>query len=112
MYCQKQAFFDLKCCKMRWRLGLRPRPRWGSLRRSPRPLIVRGFAPSALATPCVPTSHFRKVATLVAPPYKNSCGRPWQREIIEGRMEGKWSRGKLRQKLLDWMIDDGYSDTY
>src|SRR6218665_162380 len=33
----KQASFDLKCSKMRWRLGLLPRPRWGSLRRSPRP---------------------------------------------------------------------------
>src|SRR6218665_2991731 len=32
----KLASFDLKCSKMRWRLGLRPRPRWGSLRRSPR----------------------------------------------------------------------------
>src|SRR6218665_1461452 len=33
----KLASFDLKCSKMRWGLGLRPRPRWGSLRRSPRP---------------------------------------------------------------------------
>ena len=33
----KLASFDLKCYKMRWWLGLRPRPRWGSLRRSPRP---------------------------------------------------------------------------
>src|SRR6218665_3627055 len=43
----KLASFDLKCSKMRW---LRPRPRWGSLRRSPDPLIVRGNAPSALGT--------------------------------------------------------------
>ena len=33
----KQAKFDLKCAKMRWRLGLRSRPRWGTLRRSPKP---------------------------------------------------------------------------
>src|SRR6218665_2786329 len=48
----KLASFDLKCSKMRWRLGLRPRPRWGSLRRSipQTPLIVRGNAPSALGT--------------------------------------------------------------
>src|SRR6218665_1684737 len=46
----KLASFHLKCSKMRWRLGIRPRPRWGSLRRSPRPLIVRGNAPSALGT--------------------------------------------------------------
>ena len=33
----ERTSFDLKCSKVRWRLGLRPRPRWGSLRRSPRP---------------------------------------------------------------------------
>src|SRR6218665_2547915 len=33
----KLASFDLECSKMRWQLGLCPRPRWGSLRRSPRP---------------------------------------------------------------------------
>jgi len=33
-----QAKSDLKCSKMRWRLGLCPRPRWGSIRRSPNPL--------------------------------------------------------------------------
>ena len=33
----KQAKFDLKCFKMRWRLVLRPSPRWGSLRRSSKP---------------------------------------------------------------------------
>src|SRR6218665_2269709 len=33
----KLASFDLKWSKMRWRLGLRPRPRWGSLRCSLRP---------------------------------------------------------------------------
>ena len=26
----KLASFDLECSKMRWRLGLRPRPRWGA----------------------------------------------------------------------------------
>jgi len=36
----KQAKFVLKCSKMRWQLGLRPRPRCGSLRRSHNPLIV------------------------------------------------------------------------
>jgi len=28
----------LKCTKIQFRLGLRPRPRWGSLQRSPGPL--------------------------------------------------------------------------
>ena len=41
----KQAKFDLKCSKMRWRLGLRPTPRWGSLRDSPNPLIMRETFP-------------------------------------------------------------------
>jgi len=31
-----------------------------------------------------------------------------QKETIEGRMEGKQGRGRLRQKLMDWMIEDGY----
>jgi len=39
----KQASFDLKCSKMRWRLGLHPRPHWGSLRRSPRPPSRQGL---------------------------------------------------------------------
>jgi len=33
----KHAKFDLKCSKMRWWLGLRPRSRWGSLWRSLKP---------------------------------------------------------------------------
>ena len=49
----KQALFDVKHLKMRWRLVLRPRPHWGSLRRSPDPLIARNFAPLALALGCL-----------------------------------------------------------
>jgi len=30
------------------------------------------------------------------------------REIREGRIEGKTGKGRLRQKLMDWMIEDGY----
>ena len=33
-------------------------------------------------------------------------GNYLQREIMEGRMEGK--RGRPRQKLMDWMMEDGY----
>jgi len=33
-------------------------------------------------------------------------GKSLQREIMEGRMEGK--RGRPRQKLKDWMMEDGY----
>src|SRR6218665_3360635 len=46
----KLASFDLKCSKMRWRLGLRPRPRWGAYDPPPDPLIVRGNALSALGS--------------------------------------------------------------
>ena len=34
---QKDVFLTLKYGKTRWQPGLRPGPRWGSLRRSPRP---------------------------------------------------------------------------
>jgi len=33
-----------------------------------------------------------------------------KREIIEGRMEGKRGRGRPRQKLLDWMMTEGYCE--
>src|SRR6218665_1316282 len=36
-------------------------------------------------------------------------GDSLQREIIEGRMEGKRGRGRPRQKLLDWMMSEGSS---
>ena len=34
----------------RWRLGLRPRPRWGSLQRSPGPLAVKGWDKGLVTT--------------------------------------------------------------
>ena len=43
----KQASFDLKCSKMRWRMGLRPDPAYDA---PPNTLVGRGLAPSALAT--------------------------------------------------------------
>src|SRR6218665_3599845 len=58
--------FGMKSSKSRRFLGLCPRPRWGSLRRSPVPdaLVVRGFLPSAIAA-----SHLQ---SLFSPPNKNS----------------------------------------
>ena len=29
---------------------------------------------------------------------------------MEGRLEGKRSRGRPRQKLLDWMMEKGYRE--
>jgi len=37
-------------------------------------------------------------------------GDSLQRDIMEGRLEGKRSRGRPRQKLLDWMMEKGYSE--
>src|SRR6218665_3931734 len=36
-------------------------------------------------------------------------GDSLQREMIKGRMESKGVRGRPRQKLLDWMMSEGYS---
>jgi len=55
--------FGMKCSKSLRFLGIRPRPRWGSLRRSLRreellPFSNRSVAPSALAIwPTLPRSH-------------------------------------------------------
>ena len=35
-------------------------------------------------------------------------GDSLQREIMEGRMEGKMGRGSPRQNIMDWMMEDGY----
>ena len=32
------------------------------------------------------------------------------RTILEGRMEGKKTRGRPRMKLLDWMVEKDYSE--
>ena len=47
--CHQMSYFEAKIHQIRFRLGLRPRPRWGSLQRSPRPpswnsgdLLLRG----------------------------------------------------------------------
>src|ERR1700733_2886991 len=37
-------------------------------------------------------------------------GDSLQRDIMEERLEGKRSRGRPRQKLLDWMMEKGYSE--
>ena len=35
-------------------------------------------------------------------------GNSLQREVIEGRIEGKTGRGRPRQKLTNLMMEDGY----
>src|SRR6218665_272380 len=67
----KLASFDLKCSKMRWRLGLRPRPRWGSLRRSPRP-PNRKRQRTFSARHSLFRVHFYISIPLSGPPLRNS----------------------------------------
>ena len=53
--CHQMSDFMAKMHHIRFRHGLRPRPRWGSLQRSPRPLA--GFkGPSSLPT-CLLLTH-------------------------------------------------------
>ena len=59
--------FGIKCSKLRRLLRLRPRPRWGSLRRSSIPLVVRSFLPSAIAVPSLGLSS-RSVPQQIAGP--------------------------------------------
>jgi len=35
-------------------------------------------------------------------------GNSLQRDMMEGRMEGKRGRGRPRQKLMNWITEDGY----
>jgi len=66
--------FKAKMHRNRFRLGLRPRPRWGSLQRSPR-LDVRG-----------PTSKGRE---------GEREGRQWKRKSGGVRREGREGTGPL-----------------
>src|SRR6218665_1824223 len=50
--------FGMKCSKSLRFLPLRPTPRWGSLQRSPDPLVVRGLLPSAIAASRLQRSQF------------------------------------------------------
>jgi len=71
--------FKAKMHQIRFRLRLRPRPRWGSLQRSPRPpsWILRGKAKQSLSA-----------CSLPFPPLDPSKGR----EGREGK--GKETKGK------------------
>src|SRR6218665_4172082 len=64
----KLASFDLKCSKMRWRLGSAPDPAGGAYDAPPDTLIVRGNAPSALGTLYF-VSIFTSQFPFRAPPY-------------------------------------------
>jgi len=62
----------LKCTKIHFRLGFRPRPRWGSLQRSPRPLAgFKGAYPVGLQRR---TSAGPALATIMAPHWHASAG--------------------------------------
>src|SRR6218665_3976254 len=57
----------MKCSKSSRFLGLRPRPRWGSLRRPPDPLVVRGFLPSAIAASRLWRLHYPQFCPISLP---------------------------------------------
>ena len=68
--------FSLKCSQSRRFLGLSPRSRFRSLRRSPDSLVVRGVLPSAIAVSSlrrlryVPLAPQTKIPAPLAPKYK------------------------------------------
>src|SRR6218665_750181 len=64
----KCAPLGMKCSKSRRLLGLRPRPRWGSLRRSPSPPSRGGFLPSAIAASRLRRLHFPQIFSRSVPP--------------------------------------------
>ena len=84
--------FKAKMHQIRFRMGLRPRPRWGSLQRSPDPLA--GFKG--------PTSKEREGRERMGRRGKGKGGKG-----MEGRgKEGKGREGKERNpqtKLRPWL---------
>jgi len=95
----------MKCSKLRRLLGLRPRPRWGSLRRSPIPpsrygLLAfgnRSFAPSALAI-SPPHSDI-----LVGPPQllDRGCAPAYSGRVFQEEDPRHEARDMSRLKLMD-----------
>src|SRR6218665_2693325 len=65
--------FGMKCLKLRRFLGLRPIPHWMSLRRSLRPLVGRGFLPSAIAASRLQRLQFPRIICLYAKNSNISC---------------------------------------
>ena len=81
--CHQMSDFMAKMHQIRFRLGIRPRPRWGSLQRSPRP---RNWILGGLL--------------LCQPVY---C---WLTARCASALEA-WSRGRAKQMywLTDWLTD-------
>ena len=84
IFATRCLILGLKCTKNRFRLGLRPRPRWGSLERSPDPLA--GFKGS--------TSKGKEGRGR-----RGGEGREGRRreEGKRGREKGKGSKGRERE---------------
>src|SRR6218665_1319133 len=75
----KKAKFNLKCSKMRWRLGRRSPPAVGAYDSYPDPLVARGFAPSALANTRIPSCES------MSPRWLKSCLRACHAPIAHDR---------------------------
>src|SRR6218665_2071783 len=50
----------------------------------------------------------RSLMDIIRTRQKNWIGHILQREILEGRMEGKRGRGRPRQKHMGWIMEDRY----
>src|SRR6218665_1896015 len=71
---QNALHFGMKCSKLCRLLGLCPRPRWGSLRPSPRPPSRQ---PSAIAASCLRRLHFPQISQDLSPPKLYTDFRLW-----------------------------------
>ena len=72
---QIRFFSSSKCTKIRFRPGLRPGPRWGSLRRSPDPLIGWGGGyPLPIPFPARRLRRLELGASVLRPPSTQNPG--------------------------------------
>jgi len=79
------SYFKAKMHQIRFRLGLRPEPRWGNLQRSPRPPIA-GFKGTT------------------------SKGKGWEGKVSEGKGKGGWVRendGRERKEREGRKAEEG-----
>ena len=87
--------------KKRWLLGLRPRPRWGSLQRSPHPLAGREGCPPPAPSPGRPRLLLRPTPchTLAgAPPPPNS----WIRHCVGHSYDRKGPKIFMKIPWVMW----------
>ena len=112
---QKRSLFALECSKMRCRLELRSRPRWGSLQRSPDPLAVEGEGRGAVSVSC-PRAHgdpsyasgssWNCLIEYADSPYKSNCSIETQLQTtmrwLPNNKHAKWKTYHIICTVLVW----------